>query len=192
MARSWTAVPSAWVAHSSRAEAKLRTELMHPWRAGIVLLCSLAFFTACWGQQYNRRQVVGGDVEPWERDDLPTVRRGAVTRQTTSLVEDAVTKLIRVYQRHISPQSIDRCPFSPSCSNYALQAIHTHGAFLGLCYFIDRNLYRENPDAFGKYGLVRLSLGRLKLDDRFFLGETARYEIPPASPDSRSGAGPGK
>jgi hypothetical protein len=63
---------------------------------------------------------------------------------------------------------------------------------LGICFFIDRNLYRENPGVFQHYGLVRLSLGRLKLDDRFFLGDSALHEI--SAPTSRSvaGAEPGK
>ncbi len=39
--------------------------------------------------------------------------------------------LIRLYQLTISPMLGPRCRFYPSCSNYALQAIHVHGALRG-------------------------------------------------------------
>ena len=39
--------------------------------------------------------------------------------------------LIRFYQRHISPAFPRRCRFSPTCSEYAAQAICKYGALKG-------------------------------------------------------------
>ena len=40
-------------------------------------------------------------------------------------------KLIRFYQKHISPLSPPRCRYYPTCSRYAYQAINKYGAFKG-------------------------------------------------------------
>jgi putative membrane protein insertion efficiency factor len=39
--------------------------------------------------------------------------------------------LIRFYQKHISPAFPPRCRFSPTCSQYALEAITKYGALKG-------------------------------------------------------------
>jgi len=39
--------------------------------------------------------------------------------------------LVRVYQKVISPMFGPRCRYYPSCSNYAVEAIRTHGAVRG-------------------------------------------------------------
>ena len=39
--------------------------------------------------------------------------------------------LIRFYQRSISPAFPPRCRFSPTCSQYALEAVEKYGAFKG-------------------------------------------------------------
>jgi len=39
--------------------------------------------------------------------------------------------LIRLYQVTLSPFIGRSCRFYPTCSNYALEAIHTHGALRG-------------------------------------------------------------
>ncbi|AKS71136.1 membrane protein [Staphylococcus schleiferi] len=40
-------------------------------------------------------------------------------------------KLIRFYQRFISPLTPPSCRFYPTCSNYTLEAIQAHGALKG-------------------------------------------------------------
>ena len=40
--------------------------------------------------------------------------------------------LIRLYQRGISPLLGPRCRFYPSCSQYAFEALETHGLLRGL------------------------------------------------------------
>ena len=43
----------------------------------------------------------------------------------------ALLKLIRGYQRFISPDLPPSCRFYPTCSEYAYQAIETHGVLKG-------------------------------------------------------------
>ncbi|WP_353854847.1 membrane protein insertion efficiency factor YidD [Bacillus sp. Bos-x628] len=39
--------------------------------------------------------------------------------------------IIRFYQKFISPMTPPSCRFYPTCSNYGLEAIKTHGALKG-------------------------------------------------------------
>jgi putative membrane protein insertion efficiency factor len=47
-------------------------------------------------------------------------------------VRTLLIMLIRAYQRYVSPFTGPTCRFYPSCSEYALQAIHTYGAVRGV------------------------------------------------------------
>ena len=44
------------------------------------------------------------------------------------------TKAVRLYQKHARPvlQPIVRCRYSPTCSEYSIQAVETHGIRKGL------------------------------------------------------------
>ena len=53
-------------------------------------------------------------------------------------------KLIRFYQRKISPYKSACCRFTPTCSAYALEAIEKYGACKG-GYLAFRRLLRCNP-----------------------------------------------
>ena len=53
-------------------------------------------------------------------------------------------KLIRFYQRHISPYRPACCRFTPTCSAYAMEAIHKYGAFKG-SWLTFKRLMRCNP-----------------------------------------------
>ena len=65
-------------------------------------------------------------------------------------MKTVLIKLIRFYQRHISPYKPSCCRFKPTCSAYALQAIHKYGAFKGSFLAIKRIL-RCNPFYKGDY-----------------------------------------
>ena len=52
--------------------------------------------------------------------------------------------LIHFYQRHISPYCPACCRFTPTCSAYALEAIHKYGALRGGLLALKR-LLRCNP-----------------------------------------------
>jgi uncharacterized protein len=45
--------------------------------------------------------------------------------------ESRLVSMIRVYQRQISARRDPVCRFTPSCSNYAVQAINAHGPVRG-------------------------------------------------------------
>ena len=53
-------------------------------------------------------------------------------------------KLLRAYQLLISPMLGQNCRFSPSCSNYAMQAIERFGFFKG-SWLTARRLLRCHP-----------------------------------------------
>ena len=52
--------------------------------------------------------------------------------------------LIRGYQAIVSPFTLPRCRFLPTCSDYAHEAIHSHGLFKGTFLAI-RRLLRCHP-----------------------------------------------
>lgn len=58
--------------------------------------------------------------------------------------------LIRLYQKYISPGLPRRCRFSPTCSQYALEAITKYGAAKGGWLAVKR-LLRCNPFNKGDY-----------------------------------------
>jgi putative membrane protein insertion efficiency factor len=47
------------------------------------------------------------------------------------LLVTALVGVLRLYQRLISPLLGPRCRFAPSCSQYAVQALQSHGALRG-------------------------------------------------------------
>ncbi len=53
-------------------------------------------------------------------------------------MKEALLKFIRFYQRRISPLFPPRCRFYPTCSQYAVTAIETHGVFKGSILAIGR------------------------------------------------------
>ncbi len=61
----------------------------------------------------------------------------------------ALIRLVRLYQKHISPLSAPSCRFEPTCSNYAITALERFGVFKGGALALWRVL-RCNP--WGKYG----------------------------------------
>ena len=62
-------------------------------------------------------------------------------------------KLIRFYQKNISPLKIPCCRFTPTCSAYAIEAIQVHGAIKGSALALWRIL-RCNPFCRGGYDPV--------------------------------------
>lgn len=56
----------------------------------------------------------------------------------------AVILPIRGYQRFISPLLGPRCRFHPSCSQYAIEAVQTHGGLKGLWLAL-RRILRCHP-----------------------------------------------
>ena len=61
--------------------------------------------------------------------------------------------LIKFYRKCISPLKLPCCRFTPTCSQYAIEAITIHGAFKGTILAIWRVL-RCNPFCKGGYDPV--------------------------------------
>ena len=61
--------------------------------------------------------------------------------------------LVLFYRYFISPLTPPRCRFIPTCSEYAIQAIHEHGFLLGTAKSVYRIL-RCNPLCKGGYDPV--------------------------------------
>lgn len=80
--------------------------------------------------------------------------------------------LIRGYKKHISPHLGNNCRFTPTCSEYAMQALETHGVFKGGLLSAWR-IGRCNP--FGKAGYDPVpEKGRWKHPDRHTFREKSR------------------
>ena len=60
---------------------------------------------------------------------------------------------IKFYQKYISPYKGVKCPYYPSCSCYAIEAIQVHGAFKGTGLATWRIL-RCNPFSKGGFDYV--------------------------------------
>jgi uncharacterized protein len=67
--------------------------------------------------------------------------------------ERLVVSLIRGYQQAISPWLGQRCRFTPSCSQYAIEAVQTQGMLRGLA-LAARRLARCHPFNPGGYDPV--------------------------------------
>jgi len=61
--------------------------------------------------------------------------------------------LIRLYQKYLSPLKHTRCPYCPTCSHYAVEAIDKYGALKGGA-LAGWRILRCNPFSHGGYDPV--------------------------------------
>jgi hypothetical protein len=59
-------------------------------------------------------------------------------------MKSLLTGLIRAYQLLLGPWWGGRCRFTPTCSEYAIEAIRTHGSLRG-AWLASRRLARCHP-----------------------------------------------
>jgi uncharacterized protein len=57
-------------------------------------------------------------------------------------------KIIKIYQASLSIFVGQHCRFSPTCSNYAIEAIKTHGSLQGV-FLTTKRIFRCHPWAEG-------------------------------------------
>ncbi len=69
-------------------------------------------------------------------------------------MKSALIYLLRVYQVLISPLLPPACRFTPTCSEYAIEAVRQHGALRGT-YMAARRLLRCHPFHPGGYDPVK-------------------------------------
>lgn len=80
------------------------------------------------------------------------------------MIARALIALIRGYKRFVSPHLGQHCRFTPTCSEYAMQALEVHGLCKGSALALWR-IVRCNP--FGRWGYDPVPpKGRWKSDDR--------------------------
>lgn len=86
--------------------------------------------------------------------------------------------VIRFYRKFISPLKAPCCRFSPTCSQYALEAFKERGAFVGL-YLTVRRLLRCHPFYKGDfYDPVPLKKRKVrKTQDSKFLQNKAKGKL---------------
>ena len=66
------------------------------------------------------------------------------------MISKLLIRLIRFYQKFMSPLLGQNCRFHPTCSQYAIEALSNHGALKGSSLAIKRIL-KCNP--WGGYGI---------------------------------------
>ena len=69
------------------------------------------------------------------------------------MVRKGMIWLIRFYKKQISPYKGYKCPYNPTCSDYAIEAIEKHGPLKGGLLALWRIL-RCNPFSHGGYDPV--------------------------------------
>lgn len=69
------------------------------------------------------------------------------------MMKTVLIKGIRFYQKYLSPLKRVHCPYTPTCSQYGLEAIQKYGAFKGSLLALWRIL-RCNPFSHGGYDPV--------------------------------------
>ena len=69
-------------------------------------------------------------------------------------MKSALIYLLRAYQVLISPLLPPACRFTPTCSDYAIEAVRQHGALRGF-YMAVRRLLRCHPFHPGGYDPVK-------------------------------------
>lgn len=86
----------------------------------------------------------GRGEEPWPDE----ISRGPVKEKSPgSMVSpgrQVTIGILRFYQKYISPVDGERCPSFPTCSQYGLEAVRKHGAFLGLVMTFDRLIHESD------------------------------------------------
>lgn len=73
-----------------------------------------------------------------------TEKIGRAWRGVMRFIGQVLILPIRFYQRYLSPLKPPTCRFTPTCSQYAIEAIRKHGPFKGLALAVWRIL-RCNP-----------------------------------------------
>jgi putative membrane protein insertion efficiency factor len=68
-----------------------------------------------------------GSTAPPRESPRPSFFRRVLTAPANALIA-----LVQVYRNYISPMRLPTCRFSPTCSEYAVDALRAHGAVKGL------------------------------------------------------------
>lgn len=77
------------------------------------------------------------------------------------MLRKAMLKLIRIYQKYLSPMKSTKCPYYPTCSAYGYEAIERFGPIRGglLAFY---RILRCNPFSHGGVDPVPLTTQEIK------------------------------
>ncbi|HUP79825.1 MAG TPA: membrane protein insertion efficiency factor YidD [Pirellula sp.] len=70
--------------------------------------------------------------------------------QLQEFIRRVLIAMVRFYQRAVSPLLGSNCRFSPSCSQYTIEAIEKYGAIRGIWKGVKR-IFRCHPFSPGGY-----------------------------------------
>src|SRR3954471_24945837 len=86
------------------------------------------------------------------------------------MMKSLLLSTIRLYKKMFSPSLLSTCRFTPTCSDYAQEAIARHGAFFGSALTLWRVL-RCNPFTRGGLDLVptKLHTHHIRIDSHMNL-----------------------
>ena len=60
------------------------------------------------------------------------------------MINKMLIKLVKIYQKFISPMLGQNCRFHPTCSQYAIEALNVHGTVKGT-YMAVKRILKCNP-----------------------------------------------
>jgi len=83
---------------------------------------------------------------------------GLIFKRVDGLLRGAAALLVKVYRSLISPLFGPSCRFSPTCSQYALEAFAGY-TFLRACVLIFKRVSRCHPFSAGGYDPIKKSNG---------------------------------
>jgi putative membrane protein insertion efficiency factor len=86
-------------------------------------------------------KVFSGNLDdPWEYGNK-TAEIKTEQRTGNPILKIVFLKILKFYQRNISPLDGDKCSMYPTCSAYGVDALNKHGAVLGYVMTCDRLLH---------------------------------------------------
>lgn len=89
----------------------------------------------------------GTDARAWAEKPGVQSSSDKETTEASASGSGIGTWFVGFYRNHISPVDGDRCPSTPSCSSYSLQAIRKHGVFVGWMMTVDRLIHEGKEEA---------------------------------------------
>lgn len=96
--------------------------------------------------------------EPWSvssRDPITAVHlaKSKPSQAASSTPEIVAMGWLSFYQNWLSVVSQSHCRMAPSCSNFSIEAIHEHGAALGIMMTADRLLHEADEQKQNRFVL---------------------------------------
>ncbi|MDZ7699941.1 MAG: membrane protein insertion efficiency factor YidD [Deltaproteobacteria bacterium] len=104
-------------------------------RLGSAILSGL--FSLVFYMLFTLSSAFCGEVPPRKAEENPVEPLSGRTPSSGN----PGTWLASFFRNHISAVDGDRCPSSPSCSSYSLQAFQKHGFFVGWVMTVDRLIH---------------------------------------------------